>query len=125
AAIAAMLRRFLWHIGVNVILVIALFVLGAYINANNWRWFSDLGIYRESRHAIIWAVALFLSLPMLIAVYRKAEALGMLLAELGIRERSAGEYTHAMRSVPAPLRPLATLPGLALRGGSRGSSSLA
>lgn len=124
AAIAAMLRRFLWHIGVNVILVIALFVLGAYINANNWRWFSDLGIYRESRHAIIWAVALFLSLPMLIAVYRKAEALGMLLAELGIRERFAGEYTHAMRSVLAQLIPLATLLGLALLVGVLGSAIL-
>lgn len=124
AAIAAMLRRFLWHIGVNVVLIIALFVLGAYINAHNWRWFSDLGIYRQSRHAIIWAIALFLSLPMLIAVYRKAEALGMLLAELGIRERFAGEYTHAMRTVLAQLIPLATLLGLALLVGALGSTIL-
>ncbi|HET7663834.1 MAG TPA: cation:proton antiporter, partial [Rhodanobacteraceae bacterium] len=124
AAIAAMLRRFLWHIGVNVVLIIALFVLGAYINAHNWRWFSELGIYRQSRHAIIWAIALFLSLPMLIAVYRKAEALGMLLAELGIRERFAGEYTHAMRTVLAQLIPLATLLGLALLVGALGSTIL-
>ncbi|HET6587955.1 MAG TPA: cation:proton antiporter [Oleiagrimonas sp.] len=124
AAIAAMLRRFLWHIGVNVVLVIALFVLGAYVNAHNWRWFSELGIYRQARHAIIWAIALFLSLPMLIAVYRKAEALGMLLAELGIRERFAGEYTHAMRMVLAQLIPLATLLGLALLVGALGSTIL-
>ncbi|HEX7341660.1 MAG TPA: cation:proton antiporter [Rhodanobacteraceae bacterium] len=124
AAIAAMLRRFMWHIGVNVVLVIALFVLGAYINAHNWRWFSGLGIYRQMRHAIIWACALFLSLPMLIAVYRKAEALGMLLAELGIRERVAGEYTHTMRMVLAQLIPLATLVGLALLVGILGSAIL-
>ncbi len=124
AAIAAMLRRFLWHIGVNVVLVIALFVLGAYINAHSWRWFSGLGIYRQMRHAIIWAAAFFLSLPMLIAVYRKAEALGMLLAELGIRERMAGEYTHAMRMVLAQLIPLATLLGLALLIGVLGSAIL-
>ncbi|HET8554359.1 MAG TPA: cation:proton antiporter [Rhodanobacteraceae bacterium] len=124
AAIAAMLRRFLWHIGVNVVLIVALFVLGAYINAHNWRWFSELGIYRQARHAIIWAIALFLSLPMLIAVYRKAEALGMLLAELGIRERFAGEYTHAMRTVLAQLIPLATLLGLALLVGALGSAIL-
>ncbi|HEX7339737.1 MAG TPA: cation:proton antiporter [Rhodanobacteraceae bacterium] len=124
AAIAAMLKRFLWHIGINVVLVIALFVLGAYINAHNWRWFTGLGIYRQMRHAIIWACALFLSLPMLIAVYRKAEALGMLLAELGIRERFAGEYTHAMRSVLAQLIPLVTLVGLALLVGILGSTIL-
>ena len=124
AAVAAMLRRFLWHIGVNVVLVIALFVLGAYINAHNWQWFSGLGIYRQARHAIIWACALFLSLPMLIAVYRKAKALGMLLAELGIRERFAGEYTHTMRMALAELIPLATLVGLALLIGILGSAIL-
>ncbi len=124
AAIAAMLKRFLWHIGINVVLVIALFVLGAYVNAHNWRMFSDLGIYRQLRHAIIWAIAFFLSLPMLIAVYRKAEALGMLLAELGIRERFAGEYTHAMRMVLAQLIPLVTLLGLALLVGALGSTIL-
>lgn len=124
AAVAAMLRRFLWHIGINVILVVALFVLGAYINAQNWRWFTAHGIHRQMRHAIIWAVAFFLSLPMLIAVYRKAEALGMLLAELGIRERFTGQYTHAMRVVLAQVIPLVTLVGLALLVGVLGSTIL-
>ncbi|UJJ58253.1 cation:proton antiporter [Rhodanobacter denitrificans] len=114
AAIAAMFRRLLWHIGINVLLVVALFVIGAYINANNWSWFSMLGIDRDLRHTLIWAGALFLSLPMLIAVYRKAEALGMLLAEIGIRERFAGSYTQAIRNVLARVIPLATLLALAL-----------
>ena len=109
AALAAIFRRLLWHIGVNVLLVVTLFMVGAYINAHGWTWFSTLGIGREMRHTLIWAAALFLSLPMLIAVYRKAEALGMLLAEIGIRERFARSYTHAIRSVLARLIPLATL----------------
>ncbi len=114
AAIAAMFRRLLWHIGINVLLVVALFIIGAYINAHNWSWFSMLGIDRDLRHTLIWAGALFLSLPMLIAVYRKAEALGMLLAEIGIRERFAGSYTQAIRNVLARVIPLATLLALAL-----------
>lgn len=114
AAIAAMFRRLLWHIGINVLLVVALFVIGAYINAHNWSWFSMLGIDRDLRHTLIWAGALFLSLPMLIAVYRKAEALGMLLAEIGIRERFAGSYTQAIRNVLSRVIPLATLLALAL-----------
>ena len=114
AALAAIFRRLLWHIAVNILFVVTLFMVGAYINAHGWSWFSTLGIGRDMRHTVIWAFALFLSLPMLIAIYRKAEALGMLLAELGIRERFARSYTHAIRSVLARLIPLATLGLLAI-----------
>ncbi len=124
AVVAAMLRRLLVHIAVNVMLVITLFVVGAYINAHNWAWFSQVGLSRDARHTLIWAVALFLSLPMLIAVYRKAEALGMLLAELGIRERHAGGYTRAIRGVLARLIPLATLFALSVLVGALGSTIL-
>ncbi len=124
AVLAAMFRRFLWHIAVNIVLVAALFVLGGYINANNWGWFSQFGIDRTTRHTLIWAGALFLSLPMLIAVYRKAEALGMLLAELGIKPRFTGQYTHAIRMVLARLIPLGMLVALALLVGALGSTIL-
>ena len=124
ATIAAIFRRLLWHIAVNILLVVTLFMIGAYINARSWSWFSMLGVGRDLRHTLIWAGALFLSLPMLIAVYRKAEALGMLLAEIGIRERIAGSYTIAIRSVLARLIPLATLLVLALLVSALGSAIL-
>ena len=124
AVLAAMLRRLLWHIAVNVLLVVTLFVIGAYVNAHGWGWFSRFGIERELRHTLIWACALFLSLPMLIAVYRKAEALGMLLAEMGISERYAGAYTHPIRKVLARVIPLVTLFALALLVGALGSAIL-
>ncbi len=114
AVLAAMFRRLLWHIAVNISLVITLFIVGAYLNAHDHGWFTRFGIDRQTRHALIWAAALFLSLPMLIAVYRKAEALGMLLAELGIRSSFAGKYTHPLRRVLARIIPLATLLVLAL-----------
>ncbi len=114
AQIAAMLRRFVWHIGVNTVFVVALFVIGAYINAHDHGWFDQLGVDAEMRHTLIWAVALFLSLPMLVAIYRKAEALGMLLAELGIRPSFVGKYTRGLRRVLARIIPLATLVLLAL-----------
>ena len=64
--------------------------------------------------AALWAAALFLSLPMLIAAYRKADALGMVLAELGIREGAAGARTYALRRVLGKLIPLGALVILAL-----------
>lgn len=109
AALAVMFRRLLWHIAVNVTLVVALFIIGAYADAHDHGWFRDAGIGTQARHALIWATALFLSLPMLVAVYRKAEALGMLLAELGIRPSFAGRYTRPLRRVLARLIPLGTL----------------
>ncbi len=109
AVLAAIFRRLLWHIAVNVMLVVTLFMIGAYVNAHSWTWFSTLGIGRELRHTLIWACALFLSLPMLIAVYRKSEALGMLLAEIGIRESFARSYTQSIRNVLARVIPLAAL----------------
>jgi monovalent cation:H+ antiporter-2, CPA2 family len=124
AAIAAIFRRLLWHIAINILLVVTLFTMGAYVNAHNWNWFSILGIHRDLRHTLIWACALFLSLPMLIAIYRKAEALGMLLAEIGIRERFAGSYTQAIRNVLARIIPLVTLLALALLVSALGSAIL-
>ncbi|GLQ87086.1 cation:proton antiporter [Dyella flagellata] len=124
AVLAHMFRRLLWHIAVNIALVVTLFVIGAYVNAHNAAWFEHWGLDRDTRHSVIWACALFLSLPLLIAVYRKAEALGMLLAELGIRERFAGSYTQAIRQVLAKLIPLATLLVLALLVGILGSTIL-
>ncbi|MEO7065415.1 MAG: cation:proton antiporter [Rhodanobacter sp.] len=124
ATLATVFRRLLWHISVNVLLVITLFMVGAYINAHNWTWFSMVGIDRELRHTLIWACALFLSLPMLIAVYRKAEALGMLLAEVGIGERFAGAYTQPIRHILARIIPLATLFALALLVSVLGSAIL-
>jgi len=124
AAIAAIFQRLLWHIGINVLLVVALFMVGAYVNAHNWTWFSKFGIGRDLRHTLIWASALFLSLPLLIAIYRKAEALGMLLAELGIGERFAGSYTQAIRNVLARVIPLATLLALGLLVSALGSAIL-
>lgn len=124
AAIAAIFRRLLWHIAINVLLVVTLFMIGAYVNAHNWSWFSMVGIGRDLRHTLIWACALFLSLPMLIAVYRKAEALGMLLAEIGIRERLAGSYTQAIRNVLARIIPLVTLLMLAVLVSALGSTIL-
>jgi CPA2 family monovalent cation:H+ antiporter-2 len=124
AVLAQMFRRLLWHIAINIALVVTLFVIGAYVNAHNAAWFERWGFGRDMRHSMIWACALFLSLPLLIAVYRKAEALGMLLAELGIRERFAGAYTQAIRQVLAKLIPLATLLVLALLVGVLGSTIL-
>lgn len=122
--LARMLRRLLWHIAVNLLLVCAVFAIGAFVSAMLPRWWPDLPLSPVARRSLIWAAALFVSLPMLIAAYRKADALGMLLAELGISEHMHGVRTAGLRRVLGKLVPLATLAGMALLVAVLGSSIL-
>jgi CPA2 family monovalent cation:H+ antiporter-2 len=119
-----MLRRLLWHIAVNLVLVCAVFGIGAFISAMLPRWSPHLPLPGVARRSLIWAVALFVSLPMLIAVYRKADALGMLLAELGISEQIHGVRTVGLRRLFGKLVPLGALTGMALLVTALGSSIL-
>lgn len=112
--IARLLRRFLWHIGVNVLLVCAVFVGCAWLERATPRYWSHWLVDVSVRRSLFWAAALFVSLPMMIAIYRKANALGMLLAELAIRESLYGAGTEGLRRVFAKLIPLAVLFGLAV-----------
>ena len=53
--------------------------------------------------------ALLLSLPFLIAAYRKLKALSMLLAEMGVKPEMAGRHTQRVRRIIAEIIPLLSL----------------
>jgi CPA2 family monovalent cation:H+ antiporter-2 len=122
--LAKMLRRLLWHIAVNLVLVCAVFGIGAFVSAMLPHWWPQLPLSPVVRRSLIWAIALFVSLPMLVAVYRKSDALGMLLAELGISEQVHGVRTAGLRRILGKLVPLASLAGMALLVSALGSSIL-
>lgn len=52
---------------------------------------------------------MLLSLPFLIAAYRKLKALSMLLAEMGVKPEMAGRHTQRVRRVVAEVIPLMSL----------------
>jgi monovalent cation:H+ antiporter-2, CPA2 family len=87
-------------------------------------WLPQWTAGETLRRSLLWSLALFLSMPMLIAAYRKADALGMVLAELGIRDGIAGERTYALRRVLGKMIPLAVLVMLALLVMALGSAIL-
>ncbi len=58
---------------------------------------------------MIWGGALLLSLPFLIAAYRKLKALSMLLAEMGVKPEMAGRHTQRVRRVIAEVIPILSL----------------
>ncbi|MHC2146390.1 cation:proton antiporter [Pseudomonas sp. 210_17 TE3656] len=109
ALLASMIRRILLQVGVNLALVVAIFFSGGYfaarIGEHLGEWISDVG----QQKALIWGAALLLSLPFLIAAYRKLKALSMLLAEMGVKPEMAGRHTQRVRRVIAEVIPLLSL----------------
>jgi len=109
AMLAAMIRRILLHVGVNLALVFAIFFSGGYFAGRIGSWLSEWVADAGQQKAMIWGAALLLSLPFLIAAYRKLKALSMLLAEMGVKPEMAGRHTQRVRRVIAEVIPLLSL----------------
>jgi CPA2 family monovalent cation:H+ antiporter-2 len=109
AALAAMIRRILLQVMVNLAMVAGIFFTGAYfvegLGGYLQEWVSDPG----RQKALIWGAAMLLSLPFLVAAYRKLKALSMLLAEMGVKPEMAGRHTERVRKVVAEVIPILSL----------------
>ncbi len=109
AMLASMIRKIILQVGVNLALVIAIFFTGSFFAARIGDqlqgWISD----PSWQKALIWGGALLLSLPFLIAAYRKLKALSMLLAEMSVKPEMAGRHTQRVRRVIAELIPILSL----------------
>ncbi len=55
----------------------------------------------DGEKAVLWLGAMLASLPMLIAMFRKLRALGMLLSEMSVSRAAGGSNTDALRSIVA------------------------
>ncbi|QRY80444.1 cation:proton antiporter [Pseudomonas sp. PDNC002] len=114
AILASLIRRILLQVGVNLTLVIGIFFGLAFFAGQIGQWLAQF-VEPEALHkALIWGAALLLSLPFLIAAYRKLKALAMLLAEMGVKAESAGRHTARVRRVISELIPLLSLGGMML-----------
>lgn len=109
AMVAAMIRRILLQVGINLALVVAIFFSGGYFAARIGEYLSEWLPDLAQQKALIWGAALLLSLPFLIAAYRKLKALSMLLAEMGVKPEMAGRHTQRVRRVIAEVIPLLSL----------------
>ncbi len=109
AMLASMIRKIILQVGVNLALVVAIFFGGSFFAARIGGylegWISD----PSWQKALIWGGALLLSLPFLIAAYRKLKALSMLLAEMSVKPEMAGRHTQRVRRVIAELIPILSL----------------
>ena len=75
------IRKWTWQIVLNMVLTAGVFVVAIFIHERRPDWFQDLPVAREWLDALLWAAAVMASMPMLIASYRKLQALAMLIGE--------------------------------------------
>ncbi|MGP5477471.1 cation:proton antiporter [Pseudomonas helleri] len=109
ALLAAMIRKILLQVGVNLALVIAIFFAGGFFAPRIARYLQGWILEPSWQKGMIWGLALLLSLPFLIAAYRKLKALSMLLAEMGVKPVMAGRHTQRVRRVIAEVIPILSL----------------
>jgi CPA2 family monovalent cation:H+ antiporter-2 len=104
-------RRLIWRwsmqMGLNTALIAALFISAGYLFRHPPPGLRQLGWDEEGLKAALWLAAAVLSLPMVIATFRKLQALGLLLAETQVSLGAAGPNTAAVRAVVAQVVPVA------------------
>lgn len=108
-ALKMAIKRSIVQVIINLFIVIAIFLGGAYIAKTNFGNLLILisDIYMQK--TIIWAIALILSLPFLIAAYRKIKALSMILAELNVKERVDEKLTINVRKLISEIIPILSI----------------
>jgi CPA2 family monovalent cation:H+ antiporter-2 len=111
-------QRLIWkwsaQMTLNVALVTAVFIAAAFVERRPPEWLRGLGLADERLKAVLWLAAMVLSLPMLIATFRKLQALGLLVADMKVQASAAGERTAAIRALVAQVVPVVGIIALGL-----------
>ncbi|HWQ93511.1 MAG TPA: TrkA C-terminal domain-containing protein, partial [Clostridia bacterium] len=106
-----MATKLIWRwslqMALNMVLVTAVFIATAYVERRPPTWLTGLNLEPDTVKGMLWLGAMILSLPLLIATFRKLQALGLLVAETRVSAAVAGERTPAIRAVVAQVVPIA------------------
>jgi monovalent cation:H+ antiporter-2, CPA2 family len=102
-----LIRKWAAQMALNTALITAVFIAAAFVGRRPPDWLRRIALDEDWLKAMLWLAAAIVSLPMFIATSRKLQALGLLIAELKIKESAAGQNTAAIRNVVAQLFPIA------------------
>lgn len=99
SAVKKQFRRIALQLILNTILIAGIFI-GAAITAR-WspRWLSDMTTTIGGATTIFWFGAVLLTLPLYVAIFRKLQALGMMVSEVSISTSAARSDSAAARAV--------------------------
>lgn len=114
AALVTIVRRIVVSVAINLALVVTIFLGGAFFYRRLADLMSPWVPDPSLQSAVVWGGALVISLPFLIAVYRKLKSLSLLLVELSVPPSLTGRYTLQVRRVVAEILPIAAMVGVIL-----------
>lgn len=107
SAVRAIIRRSIWMTIVNTLLIAALLGAAGYAAQREIPGIPDHlrrpGLYR----AVLWLLAMVLAMPLYLVTFRKFNALGMVLAEVGLPMGISGAWARHMRTFIAHVVTLA------------------
>ncbi len=99
AAVAKTVRRSLWIVFVNLMLIAALFTAASFL-ARHVMWLNTrLPKWLGGADTVCWMGAVVVALPIYVATYRKLEALTMVAAELSLPGSLSGHWVYTSRNV--------------------------
>jgi CPA2 family monovalent cation:H+ antiporter-2 len=113
-ALARAVRRIFWHVAINTTIVVGLFLAGSYLAGAGARWLPGGIAGAVTRNTILWSAALVASTPFLVAIYRKLDALSLMLADVSVPDRGSGVRSASVRRLVSRVIPLASLAALGL-----------
>lgn len=103
-----MVRRNLMMVLINLAFVAGIFLSISYASHHGLfplTKFMHVRLFKT----IAWGFAVLLSVPFLIAIYRRLKALGIILAKYSVREKVAGRFTQGARRIIAEVIPLISM----------------
>jgi CPA2 family monovalent cation:H+ antiporter-2 len=109
-----LIRRWSWQMALNLALVAGVFIAAAFVGQRRPEWVSFLPGGGEWVNASLWLGAVVLSLPLIIATYRKLQALGLLIAEIAAARLKKEPRAGAIQGVIANTIPVAGALGMGL-----------
>ncbi|MES2025675.1 MAG: cation:proton antiporter [Pseudomonadota bacterium] len=112
AMLAKIVMRIVAQVIVNCAMTAAVFLAGIYIFGVIEKSLASSIADEHIQKAIVFGGALAVSLPFLIATYRKLNALSLLLAEIIIGD--GGKFVHGLRRVIAEVIPALSIVGILL-----------
>ena len=92
-------RRIAWQITLNITLVAGIFIAAAFVAEWSPKWLLDLASPIGGKNTLLWFCAVLLTLPLYIAIFRKLQALGMMISEVSISPSSSGASTVGARAI--------------------------
>jgi monovalent cation:H+ antiporter-2, CPA2 family len=110
----SMTRRILLQTAVNLALIAAIFLAASYSAPFTTGYLSRWLPGDEMQRVVLWSAALVVSMPFLVAVYRKLGSLALLLAEVSVQPAKAGRFTSAIRYAISGLVPIVAMFGVFL-----------